>query len=34
MDIHNDMIRMQLAHRTIREFKEDIVPEELIKQLI
>lgn len=34
MENKNDMIKIQLEHRTIREFKEDIVPEDIIKQLI
>ncbi|NLO09278.1 MAG: NADPH-dependent oxidoreductase [Clostridiales bacterium] len=34
MENLNDMIKMQLAHRTIREFKKDTVPEEIINQLI
>ena len=34
MDIHNDMIRAQLAHRTIREFKEDTIPQEITLQLV
>lgn len=34
MDIKDDMIKVQLAHRTIREFKEVKVSEEIIRQLI
>lgn len=30
----NETIKTQLEHRTIREFKEDIVPDEIVKQLI
>ena len=33
MDYLNNMIKTQLEHRTIREFKEDIVPENIIDQL-
>lgn len=30
----NETIKTQLEHRTIREFKEDIVPDEIVNQLI
>lgn len=33
MEIQNDMIKRQLEHRTIREYKEDVITEETIKQL-
>lgn len=33
MEVQNDMIRMQLEHRTIREFNEDKITEEIIEQL-
>lgn len=34
MQIQNDMIRKQLNHRTIREFKQEPVPKDIIEQLI
>ncbi|TAH72820.1 MAG: NADPH-dependent oxidoreductase [Anaerolineaceae bacterium] len=34
MENQNDTIKMQLSHRTIREFKEDLISEEINKQLI
>lgn len=34
MDNYNDIIKIQLAHRTIREFKEDSVPQSMLEQLI
>ena len=34
MENMNNTIKMQLEHRTIREFKDDMVPEEITKQLI
>lgn len=34
MENQNDMIKSQLEHRTIREFTNDIVPEDITKQLI
>ena len=33
MEHNNDTIKMQLEHRTIREYKEDVITEEIIKQL-
>lgn len=34
MEFNNDMIRSQLEHRTIREFKDEQVQEEIVEQLI
>jgi nitroreductase len=34
MEYINETIKIQLAHRTIREFKDETVPEEMINQLI
>ena len=34
MEHNNDTIKMQLEHRTIREFKEDLISEEIIEKLI
>jgi nitroreductase len=34
MQVQNDMIRKQLNHRTIREFRQEPVPQDIIEQLI